>query len=152
MTPLSDLFADYAAHHRTKGNKMFHRLGIPLIVFTLLGMLARVGLGSVSGVRLDLAMLVILASGIYYIALDWRLGLVMVAVSIVFYVFAARLPLWLNVTLFVLGWIFQFIGHSVYEKQQPAFFRNFVHLLVGPLWILNDAVPVVKLDSNPAAH
>ena len=44
----------------------------------------------------------------------------------------------------MLGWIFQFIGHSVYEKKNPAFFRNFVHLLVGPLWILNDLIPVVK--------
>ena len=49
-----------------------------------------------------------------------------------------------RLVLFVLGWIFQFIGHSVYEHKQPAFFRNFAHLLVGPLWILNDIVPVVK--------
>ena len=46
--------------------------------------------------------------------------------------------------LFVLGWIFQFVGHSVYEHRNPAFFRNFTHLLVGPLWILNDLIPVVK--------
>ena len=35
-------------------------------------------------------------------------------------------------------------GHSVYEKKQPAFFRNFAHLLVGPLWILNDLIPIVR--------
>jgi uncharacterized membrane protein YGL010W len=68
----------------------------------------------------------------------------MLGVSIIFYVAGAAMPLWLNVALFVLGWIFQFIGHSVYEKRQPAFFRNVVHLLVGPLWILNDIIPVVK--------
>ena len=52
------------------------------------------------------------------------------------------------ITLFVAGWIFQFIGHGVYEKRQPAFFRNLVHLLIGPLWILNDVVPVVR-QSTP---
>ena len=42
--------------------------------------------------------------------------------------------------LFVVGWIFQFIGHYVYEKRSPAFFRNLAHLLVGPLWIVAKAV------------
>lgn len=152
MAALTDLFADYAAHHRTKGNKMFHRVGIPLIVLTLIAMLEHVGIATVGGARVDLAMILILASGIYYIALDWRLGTLMLLVNAGFYFLGTLMPVWLDVTLFVLGWIFQFIGHSVYEKQQPAFFRNFVHLLVGPLWILNDAVPLVKLSSTPAQH
>jgi uncharacterized membrane protein YGL010W len=42
--------------------------------------------------------------------------------------------------LFVFGWILQGIGHSVYEKNSPAFLRNFVHLAIGPLWILAKAV------------
>ena len=144
MSDLPALFADYASYHRTKGNKLFHRMGIPLIVLTLIGMLARVTLVQVNGTRLDLAMVLILASTIYYLALNWRLGVLMAAVNVVFYVAGAALPFSLNVVLFILGWIFQFIGHSVYEKKNPAFFRNFVHLLVGPLWILNDLIPVVK--------
>lgn len=76
--------------------------------------------------------------------LDWRLGLAMLATSIVMYMAGAAMPLSVNVAIFVAGWIFQFIGHSVYEKKNPAFFRNFVHLLIGPPWILNDVIPVVK--------
>ena len=64
----------------------------------------------------------------------------MLAVSVGFYFLGAWMPLWLNVALFVAGWILQFVGHSVYEKQSPAFFRNFVHLLIGPLWILKGMV------------
>ena len=37
--------------------------------------------------------------------------------------------------LFAVGWIFQLVGHSVYEKNRPAFVRNLGHLLIGPLWI-----------------
>lgn len=37
--------------------------------------------------------------------------------------------------LFVLGWIFQFIGHF-FEGNPPSFFKNPVFLLVGPLWIV----------------
>ena len=143
MRDIHTLFADYAAYHQTKGNKWFHRAGIPLIMLTLLGMLARVGV-SAGGLRVDLAMLLIAVAEVVYLMLDWRLGAVMLAVSVGFYFLGAWMPLWLDAALFVLGWIFQFLGHSVYEKKSPAFLTNALHLLVGPLWILNDVVPVVK--------
>ena len=139
MQDIQALFADYASYHKTKGNKAYHRIGIPLIVLTLLGMLTRVQFAG-----FDAAMLVIAAATIFYLVEEWRLAIAMLAVSVAFYFLGAALPFWVNVALFVLGWIFQFIGHSVYEKRQPAFLRNFTHLLVGPLWILNDLIPVVK--------
>ena len=37
--------------------------------------------------------------------------------------------------LFIGGWILQFVGHYAFEKNSPAFFRNLVHLLIGPLWV-----------------
>jgi uncharacterized membrane protein YGL010W len=134
MRSLPELFADYAAYHQTKGNKWFHRIGIPLIMLSALGMLARVTLwGPVTA-----AMVLIAAVEVFYLVLDWRLGLAMLVVTALFYVAGAAMPLSINVILFVTGWIFQFIGHSVYEHRSPAFLKNGVHLLVGPLWILND--------------
>jgi uncharacterized membrane protein YGL010W len=144
MQSVETLFADYASYHQTKGNKLFHRLGIPMIMFSLIGMLTQVTLFDVGTIRLDAAMLLIALSSAYTFVLDWRLGIAMIVVSIAFYFVSATIPFWLNVALFVLGWIFQFIGHKVYEHKNPAFFRNFVHLLIGPLWILNDVMPVVK--------
>jgi uncharacterized membrane protein YGL010W len=140
MHDIRALFADYASYHQTKGNKNYHRLGIPLIMLTLIGMLVRVPLVG----HIDAAMLLIALASIYYFVIEWRLALAMLAISIAFYLLGAAMPLWLNVALFVLGWIFQFIGHSVYEKKKPAFMKNFVHLLIGPLWILNDLIPIVK--------
>lgn len=136
MARLDALFADYATYHQTTGNKWFHRFGIPLIMISGLGMLARVAIVSVNSFRLDLAVVLIFAASVYYLALDWKLGLAMMGISIIFYIAGAALPMTVNVILFILGWVFQFIGHSVYEKKQPAFVRNLVHLLVGPLWIL----------------
>lgn len=149
MANIETLFAEYAAFHQTPGNKAFHRLGIPMIVLTLIGMLTFVGT-NVGGVRVDLAMVLIAASTLFYLTVEWRLAIPMLVVSIGFWFLGRAMPFWLNVALFILGWILQFIGHSVYEKKQPAFFRNFVHLLVGPLWILNDVVPVVKATPKPA--
>jgi uncharacterized membrane protein YGL010W len=40
----------------------------------------------------------------------------------------------------VVGRIFQFVGHDVFEKRSLAFYRNLAHLLVGPLWILAKAM------------
>ncbi len=140
MRDISALFADYAAYHQTKGNKWFHRFGIPTIMLTLIGMLARVPIAP----HVDAAIVLIVIAEVVYIILDWRLAALMLVVSAIFYFIGAALPLWLNVALFILGWILQFVGHSVYEKRQPAFLTNALHLLVGPLWILNDAVHVVK--------
>ena len=144
MQDIQTLFADYAAYHQTAGNKFFHRLGIPMIMLSLIGMLTTVPLVDVATVKLDVAMILIAAAIAYYFVIEWRLAIAMIAISVAFYFIGAALPLWINATLFVLGWIFQFIGHKVYEHKNPAFFRNFVHLLIGPLWILNDVVPVVK--------
>ena len=47
MQNIQLLFADYASYHQTKGNKWFHRFGIPMIMLTLIGMLVRVKLGPV---------------------------------------------------------------------------------------------------------
>ncbi len=145
MRPLPDLFADYAAYHQTRGNKWFHRFGIPMIMLTLLGMLARVPVWE----QVTFGMVLIAFTSVIYLMLDWRLGALMIVVSVAFYVAGAALPMAANVAIFVLGWIFQFIGHSVYEHKQPAFMKNAMHLLIGPLWILNDAVPVVRQPSNP---
>ncbi len=144
MKDIRTHFADYAEFHQTAGNKRFHRVGIPMIMLSLLGMLARWKLGSVAAMQLDAAMVLIVLVQILYLRMEWRLALLMLVVSILFYFAGAALPFVANAVLFVLGWILQFIGHSVYEHRQPAFLTNAVHLLIGPLWILNDVVPVVK--------
>jgi len=140
MRDISSLFADYASHHQTRGNKWFHRFGIPMIMLSLIGMLARLPVAP----HVDAAILLIVLAEIVYAILDWRLGAIMLLISAAFYYAGAALPFWINVVLFVVGWIFQFVGHSVYEKRQPAFLTNALHLLVGPLWILNDVIHVVR--------
>ncbi|MGH9456729.1 MAG: DUF962 domain-containing protein [Thermoanaerobaculia bacterium] len=146
MAALAPMFADYAAYHRTAGNKWCHRVGIPLIMFSLFGLLAEVVLVRTSELRLDLALVLIAAASIWYFAADWRFGAIMLVVSLAMWAAALFVPFWIHVALFVLGWVLQFVGHGVFEKRKPAFFRNFVHLLVGPLWILNDAVRLVPED------
>lgn len=132
-------FNDYAAFHGTPGNKACHYIGIPLIVLSLFAMLASVPLFAMAGYTVTLAEVVLLLTTLYYLTLDPLLALMMAVVSAALLFVGRYIPLPVAVVLFVVGWIFQFIGHYVYEKRAPAFYRNAAHLLVGPLWILAKA-------------
>jgi uncharacterized membrane protein YGL010W len=141
MSPaLRTHFADYAAFHGTPGNKACHYVGIPLIVLAVLALLARVPLFAAGGYTVTLAEAALVAVTAYYLTLDAVLAAIMLAASVGLLLLGRPLPVWVSAALFVLGWIFQFIGHYVYEKRSPAFFRNLAHLLVGPLWIVAKAV------------
>src|SRR5690349_23351157 len=41
----------------------------------------------------------------------------------------------LGSSMFVLGWILQFVGHA-FEGKAPSFFRDPRFLLIGPMWFL----------------
>ena len=53
--------------------------------------------------------------------------------------------------LFVVGWILQFVGHAI-EGNRPAFFRNPLYLLVGPLWLARRALSAVGSGKTSEAH
>lgn len=78
--------------------------------------------------------------------LTHSIGIPMIVVSLPLVFFNWRWAL----GLFVLGWIFQFIGHAI-EGNQPAFFKNPVYLLVGPLWLLRRAASSVGLIKTKPA-
>lgn len=136
---LDSLWADYEEHHRTAGNKWCHLVGIPLILVGLLALLS-VPLFGLAGLPIEVALLWVLAMGGAYLWLDIRLGSAMVGLTLLLYLGARQLAWPVALALFVIGWVFQFIGHGVYEKRSPAFFKNLTHLLVGPLWVMNHAL------------
>jgi uncharacterized membrane protein YGL010W len=65
------------------------------------------------------------------------IGIPMIALAIV--VFAASIfvaGLWrIALGLFVVGWIFQFVGHA-YERKPPEFLKDWRFLFVGLRWWL----------------
>lgn len=140
MSPaLRSHFDDYAAFHRTPGNQACHYVGIPLIVLAGLAMLAKLPLVALGGFTLTGAEVLVLVVTLYYLTLDRTLAVSMLLASGLLATLARWIPFGPAVFLFVAGWIFQYLGHYAYEKKAPAFYRNFVHLLVGPLWILAKA-------------
>jgi uncharacterized membrane protein YGL010W len=63
------------------------------------------------------------------------IGIPMIAVSVLLFVAAIFVRgLWpLPVALFVIGWIFQFVGHY-FEQKPPEFFHDWRFLFVGLRW------------------
>ena len=62
-------------------------------------------------------------------------GIPLIALSIPLFLVAIWVPgLWrIPLTLFVVGWVFQFIGHA-FEGKPPEFFKDWRFLFVGLRW------------------
>jgi uncharacterized membrane protein YGL010W len=41
----------------------------------------------------------------------------------------------LGASMFVFGWILQFVGHA-FEGKAPSFFSDPTYLLIGPMWFV----------------
>lgn len=135
---LDRFFKDYSSFHRTGGNQLCHLFGIPLIVVSLLGLLAGwVWPGTDAGAlaRLDGGILLLALALVWYLFLDWGLALEFAFFGLGLYCIGRALPLEALWTLQLAGWALQFVGHYHYERKSPAFFKNVQHLLVGPLWV-----------------
>lgn len=133
------LLADYAAAHRTRGNVVCHSIGISLIVFGLLSLAHAIRLTG----GWTASELVVAVAGAAYLVLDAALGVAMIATGALVDLAARAVgDARVGAAAFVVGWIFQGIGHAAYEKNSPAFLRNLMHLLVGPAYLVNKVVRI----------
>ena len=112
---------DYASYHRDPRNKLTHYLGIPMIVFTIIVFLRMVDVPDVAGLTLDLALLVMVPVGIFYLSLNIGTGIGMLVIFAGMYLVAPVVSWQIALVGFVAGWILQLIGHH-FEGQSPAFF------------------------------
>lgn len=72
--------------------------------------------------------------------LTHSIGIPMIVISLPLFAFNWRWAL----GMFVVGWILQFVGHAI-EGNQPAFYRNPIYLLIGPLWLVRRAGQLVGI-------
>ncbi|WP_326541252.1 Mpo1 family 2-hydroxy fatty acid dioxygenase [Pseudorhodoferax sp.] len=142
MKTLVDQLSQYAAYHRDRRNIATHFIGIPMIVQGVTVLLARPVLAEAGPLAMSAATLVALAAGLYYLRLDLRLGAAMalllgLALWCAQQLAAQSTAVWLGwgLGLFLVGWLFQFVGHY-WEGRKPAFVDDLVGLLIGPLFVL----------------
>ena len=129
------LLQHYGLSHTHPVNEVIHFVAIPAIMISLNGLLF--------AVHPALVLLLIAVSLVYYSRLSWPFPLCMLLLSSVMLALvdamdAAGVLVQASVGVFVVAWIFQFIGHHL-EGKKPSFFEDLQYLLVGPLFVLSKA-------------
>lgn len=140
----------YRKYHFNNTNVAIHLVCIPLILLSAIC----VTIGTpISSKYSDLTVGVVIAwiYGLYYVTLDWQLGVPSLVVLISFTYFEKAhygtlsdqtmvLPLEYKavaVCLHVVCWLAQFYGHAVHEKRAPALFDNLLQAVVlAPFFVV----------------
>ena len=144
--PIDLWFARYSDDHRNAVNQRIHMIAVPLILWSVIGLLWCIPvIGNWFRPGLFAALAMFLAWMFYYRA-SRAIGFGMLAV----FVAMAWLTRWLHdlygtegllklsIGVFVVAWIAQFVGHSkLFEGRKPSFFTDLRYLLIGPAWVLS---------------
>ncbi|WP_316838008.1 DUF962 domain-containing protein [Pedobacter nutrimenti] len=145
------LFDKYAESHQNHSNEIIHWVCVPLIVFSLLGLIWSIPfphlafLGKYNG-YLNWASFLIAFSIYYYYKLSPVMSYLMLILIFIMSMGIVKIEqaqanggpaLWLVcAVIFVLAWIGQFIGHKI-EGKKPSFLDDVKFLLIGPIWLLH---------------
>ncbi len=130
MKTLDQWLDEYAQSHQNKTNKTIHYIFVPLIMFSLMGILLSISPWFM--------WLLVVVSLIFFARLSLKLSLYMLVITVIMVVILYQIPqlFWVSLVIFIVSWIFQFIGHKL-EGKKPSFFKDLQFLLIGPLWVLN---------------
>ena len=145
MKTLQDWYDDYAVSHQNKTNQQIHYVCVPVIFFSIVGLLMSIPNGFLTGLGLEnpmignWAVVVLIPVLIFYLRLSFPLFLRMLGFSTLCiignYYLGQYLPLLMtSLVIFVLAWIGQFYGHKV-EGKKPSFLKDLQFLLIGPAWV-----------------
>ncbi len=148
MRSIQSWFDEYGHSHQNPTNKLIHWVCVPLIFFSVLGLLAAIPVPWLKDLfpeswqaYIHLAtVLVLLGIGFYLrLSLPMAAGIILfcaLCLHIIALVETSTLALWLvSLIIFVAAWIGQFIGHKI-EGAKPSFLKDLQFLLIGPAWLL----------------
>ena len=123
MNNVNEWNEEYAKYHKNKANKIIHWICIPLIMFSLLGLLSLMILFTINSVTISALWFFITFAIGYYIKLSKSLALGMTIISIFFIYIIELINLnFINqkfeifLVIFIISWIGQFIGHDDQEN------------------------------------
>ena len=127
-------FAMYAESHQNDLNKKIHFICVPVIYYTIIGLLLEIPTSLIENtLQLDLplvenwAVVVAFIVLIFYFLLSFKIFVRMV----IFTALCIALNQWIDnflnnfqisIGLFVIAWIGQFYGHKI-EGKKPSFFK-----------------------------
>ncbi|MFP3831961.1 DUF962 domain-containing protein [Chryseobacterium sp. SIMBA_028] len=146
MRKVDLLFVEYSKSHRNPTNKFIHWICVPLIFCTILGFISLIPSPhfclSYFGCISIVSLIAIILISLFYIRLSLLIAVVMVVIMLLMEhsIYLTNIHLgkqsWIAyLSVFVMTWIFQFIGHKI-EGKKPSFLKDLQFLLIGPIWLL----------------
>ena len=143
LRPVDRWFANYGADHVNTTNQWLHVFCVPLIFWSIMVMLWCVPVPGTWFRAGTWAALSMFAVWMFY----WRLSKPLAFGALVFFMIiswssrflypqmGAKNFLLMGISVFVVAWVGQFVGHKI-EGRKPSFFTDLTYLLIGPAWVL----------------
>jgi uncharacterized membrane protein YGL010W len=147
MKTAQQWFDEYAVSHQNETNQRVHYICVPIIFFSVIGLLMSIPntfLESTFGLHNPLvenwAAVVGVIISFFYLRLGFWYFIEMLFVLLLciignFWLGNNVSLLYASIIIFVLGWVGQFWGHKV-EGKKPSFAKDLQFLLIGPLWVI----------------
>ena len=147
MKTAQEYFDEYAISHQNETNQTIHYICVPLIFFSVIGLLMSIPttllentFGLYNPLLENWAVVVGVIISIFYLRLGFwyfteMLFVILVTIIGNFWLGNTVNLLYASLIIFILAWIGQFYGHKI-EGAKPSFLKDLEFLLIGPLWVI----------------
>ncbi len=129
---LKKSLSEYGKSHQSPTNRWIHKVCVPAILFSLIGLLQCIP----GPIPFDAIFL--LGSFLFYIRFrSFKVyGIVLLQLVPILYVLSTlgSDQFYVCLTVFVFAWVGQFFGHHI-EGKKPSFTEDLRYLWIGPIWI-----------------
>lgn len=146
MKDINQWLLEYGESHQNSTNKLIHWFCVPVIYFTIIGLLYSIPIewGTVANIKINVGSIVALLIFVYYLLLSFKIAVGMLifsaiclALSEYIYLLGGNMGLMITcIVLFVIAWILQFVGHNI-EGKKPSFLKDIQYLMIGPAWVIS---------------
>lgn len=146
MKAIDRLLSEYGESHQNSTNKLIHWVCVPLIMFSLLGLLMSIPFVMERSLLLNWASIFFYGTLLYYLrlSLSMFLGFILIGGIMIFgnysmwasFSYDAQQLAMVSAIVFFVAWVGQFIGHKI-EGKKPSFIKDLQFLLIGPAWLMH---------------
>ncbi|EIV8479720.1 DUF962 domain-containing protein [Vibrio vulnificus] len=140
MRSLEQWLDAYGESHQNSTNQKIHTFAVPGIFFSIVALIWSLPSLPLPVLSLNWVWVVALPVWWFYYRLSlsvflMMLGYTLASIALAWSVELLGMPLAeMAVGLFIVLWIFQFVGHKI-EGKKPPFFEDLKFLLIGPVWV-----------------
>jgi uncharacterized membrane protein YGL010W len=142
MRSFQNWMDEYAQSHQHPTNQIIHKVCVPLIMFSVIGLIWMIPTPSAFNQvpYLNWATIFVLGCMLFYTKLNLIMSAGMLILTTLMILICQKLYeggilLQVSILIFIISWIFQFYGHKL-EGKKPSFLKDLAFLLIGPLWVL----------------